>query len=457
MEWTDCNGFRSGNGACKLAGGGGGSMLRAGRFAQDVTGTRLDGVGNVVPSGSGGFIFDVARTALLCGDAGNHPFVPDGTSSNDFFGKLGQLQRLVGGQGGGGGGTLTDSYFCGTWCDLDSDPANDGCCANGDGLPSRGYAPSVGDSRGGGGGAGGGWLLVQALGAITLTSTGAVVANGGNGGGGEGYACSYWGGGGGGGAGGMVVFQSSTSVLIEAGGYIDVRRGLGDDAGNDNDYFSCTSTGDNPGDGGHGGDGLIQLQVPAGSTAIVVDPGTTDTNGSIRPPASWIDPSNTLAPVEFTPISIALSQWFDLGRVIERAPLGTNPLFTFRGTDADGLVITDIDGNVLEPDSADIVCGYLGQIDPIAKTYLEGEEPRGDFVPTNATVKVEFQGADALVPGSKEIDPATVTTWSASVSIASGRQFIRWRVTFDLTADASEFTTLTRRPVIERLQIYADF
>ena len=93
----------------------------------------------------------------------------------------------------------------------------------------------------------------------------------------------------------------------------------------------------------------------------------------------------------------------------------------------------------------------------MTKLYLRGEEPRPDFVPVNATVTVEFQGADALVAGSKEVDPASLTVWSGEVAIANGHQFLRWRVTFDLTADGSDLTTATRRPVVERLEVEADF
>ncbi|MBM4015147.1 MAG: hypothetical protein FJ293_09325 [Planctomycetes bacterium] len=456
-EFGNCDEFRNGNGECKMAGGGGGSMLRAGTQSQDGSGNRLNGVGNVVPDGTGNFIFDVNLLKLQCGDGGAHPFAPDGTLKNDFYGKLGQLTRLIGGQGGGGGATLTDSYFCGNWCDLDANPSNDGVCDNKDNLPANGRAPSVGDSRGGAGGGGGGGFQIQALGSITLTPTGSIDAKGGNGGGGEGIACSYWGGGGGGGAGGMVILQSASTLLLESGSYIDVRRGTGAQAANDNDYFDCSTSGDNPGDGGNGGHGLIQLQVPAGTTATVINPGTTDTNGSVRPPSSWIDGTNTLAPVEFTPVSIALSKWFDFGRVITRAPFGTNPVFSFSGTNGAGFVVTDGSGNVVSPETADIVCGYLGQIDPDTLTYLPGEEPRPDFIPPNATVRVEFQGADALAEGSKEIDPATQTAWSGSVSIASGKQFLRWRVTFDLTADASVLSPSSRRPIVERIQVHVDF
>jgi hypothetical protein len=454
FEFPSCDEFRQISNNCKLPGGGGGSMLRAGDVAKDSNGNVMNGISNVFPDGTGKWTIR-DDTTCLAGVGGAHPFAPDGTISNDYYGKLGQLKRLIGGQGGGGGGTLCDNYYCGNWCKLDTDSANDACCTNGDLLPQAGRSPSVGDSRGGGGGGGGGAFLVQALGDISVEATGSILANGGNGGGGEGIGCSYWGGSGGGGAGGMIVLQSASTVVVQQGGVLDVRRGFGDSAALQNDYADCSDTTGTPGDGGDGGHGLIQLQVPAGTVATVVNPGTTDTNGSIRPPGSWIDPTNTLAPVEFTPISIALSTWHDFGRVIARG--GGLPTFSFGGLDGSGYVVTDGAGYVLAPATTDILCGYLGQIDPLTKTYMAGEEPRANFIPLNAKVKVEFQGADAIVEGSKEVDPATLTTWSPDVTTASGRQFIRWRVTFDTTADGSPLTPATRRPIVERVEIHADF
>lgn len=457
QELGNCDTFRNGNGECKIAGGGGGSMLRAGCFPLDENGQRLDGIGNVVPDGTGGFLLDPATTTLACGDPGAHPFFDDGRSDNDFVGKLGQLTRLVGGQGGGGGGTLTESYYCGNWCDLDALPDNDRVCDNADNLPARGYAPSVGDSRGGGGGGGGGALSIEALGSIVVTSTGVLDAHGGNGAGGEGIACSYWGGGGGGGAGGMIVLSSASSILLEAGAILDVRHGVGADASNDNDYFDCNFTGANPGDGGHGGDGLIQLQVPPGTTATVVQPGTNDSNGSLRPPSSWVDPTNTLIPAAASPVSVALSRWYDFGRAVARPPLGLLPALRFAGTDASGYVATDGTGAVIDAATSDVICGYLGQVDPQTGAWLDGEEPQPDWIPPNATVRIEFQGARALAEGSKEIDPASLTAWSADVGVASGHSFVRWRVTFDLAADGGDLTQRTRRPLVERLQLHADF
>jgi hypothetical protein len=468
----DCREFRNAHSNEKPPGAGGGSMLVKGNTPgiYDGRGNRLGdalGIGNVRPDGTGKFVA-TDDFSLLCGVGGQHPFFDDGDASNDFYGSRGQLRRLIGGSGGGGGASLTESYYCGVWCDHDSSDLNDNVCEGTDFGDPPSYGDAVGDARGGGGGAGGGALLLQALGPITLASTALLDAHGGGGGGGEGVSCSYWGGGGGGGAGGMVVLQSSTSILVSKGSSIDVRGGAGDDASANNGYFSCddgTGNGNgsgvgDPGDGGAGGAGLIQLQVPAGQTATV-----ENIAASLYPKSSWVDPSNTLNPVEFTSKSVAVSKWYDLGRVTMRPPPGTNPVFSFSGLDAQGFVETEKDGAgnnlgyLLSPSTTDVVCAYLGQRDPLKnyQDYKRGEEPIPDFIPTNATVKVEFQGADPIAEGSKEVDPSTLTPWSRSPAVANRRKFLRWRITLDITADGSQLAPGLRLSAVQRVCVHAQF
>ena len=198
--------------------------------------------------------------------------------------------------------------------------------------------------------------------------------------------------------------------------------------------------------------------VPAGQVATVADPtGSFPRRNSKFDPSPWIDPSNTLNPVEFTPISVAVSTWYDLGRVITRAP-GSTPDFTFGGLDANGFVKTDGSGYVLDPAATDVVCDYLGQIDPVTRQYKPGQQPRSDFIPTNASVKVEFQGASAVVEGSKEIDPASTTNWSPTAAVADGMQFLRWRITFDLTAaPGSTLSPESPRPTVQSIQVQVGF
>ena len=460
-EYTSCDEFRNGNGKEKAPGGGGGSMFTAGETPTNKsTLLPLNSDGNARPDGTGKFTVS-SDTNQLCGGPGLQPFFDDGVATNNFFGTKGQLKRLIGGQGGGGGGSLTESYYCSKWCLTDSDTGNDSvCCPNNNTkcdpfVVAGTRAGSVGDARGGGAGGGGGALLIQALGTITITASCLIDARGGIGGGGESLGCSYWGGGGAGGSGGFIGIQSGTSILVSSGAVLDVTGGQGDDAENDNFYFVCdngTSNGD-PGDAGDGGNGLIQLQVPAGATPTIVNAST-----SLKPLTSWVDQTNTLNPVEFTRVSVALSTWFDVGRVTTRAPANTNPLFSFGGLDASGLVITDANGYILNPSATDISCGYLGQLDPLKQRgYLQGEEPINDFIPTDATIKVEFQGANPIVEGSSEVDPTTLTSWSVAPAIANGMKFLRWRVTLDIDKDASGLTPSQRLPAIQSVQVHAHF
>jgi hypothetical protein len=461
-----CQEIDRGNPGVKVPGGGGGSMYLLGHRPGDTdggyAGKLKNGIGNVLVDGQGHYtIRDISDKKLDCGVPGNWPFYNDGNGLNDFFGTHGQLTRLIGGEGGGAGASNVEAYYCGIWCMHDSDPSNDAVCNAYDFGTSGKFADSVGDARGGGGGGGGGAVQIQALGSIELAAGALIDAHGGDGKGGEAIGCSNFGGGGGGGAGGMVILQSATGIQIDAGAIINVEEGGGERADDFDSYeVSCSGGGSDGamGDGGPGGQGFIQLQVPAGQTATVVDAdGSFPRRRNKYDPSPWLDPSNTLNPVEFTPASTAISRWYDFGRMIARAP-GATPSFSFSGLDANGLVQTDADGNVLDPAGTDVVCDYLGQIDPITRQYKPGQEPKADFIPPNATIKVEFQGANAIAEGSKEADPASFTNWSASPSIADGMQFIRWRISFDLTANTSDpLGPDTPRPTVQSIQIPAQF
>ena len=146
-----------------------------------------------------------------------------------------------------------------------------------------------------------------------------------------------------------------------------------------------------------------------------------------------------------------------MGRTIIRPPEGTNPAFQFSGTDGLGLVETDAEGNIESPYDKPFVIHYLGRFDPISKEYYPGEEPRTNWVPPEADVRIEFQGASAIAEGSKEVDPDSLTSWSPSPAVANGMQFLRFRVNFDLVANGGEISSSTKRPVFKDLRINFDF
>ena len=366
----------------------------------------------------------------------------------------------TGGTGGGGGGSKMDSYYCGSWCLNDQDPSNDAVCK---GAEFPGFSSgAVGDARGGSGGGGGGAVVIKALGPITVERSGRILCRGGQGGGGEQRACSNYGGAGGGGSGGAILLQSATDIAVRGPARLDVRGGAWYVAGANPAPLGTCDVGHNPaqddfapGDGGAGGAGIIQLQVPVGQVA------STSGINSMVPFSSWVDQQNVANPAEFVSQSVAVSDWFDLGRMTQRAPLGANPSYYFRINgrrvqDGDpGLIETDASGNVLGPDDTDVKCGFLGVIDPFTNQYQE--LPRSDFIPPNATIRLEFQGGNPIVPGSREVDPVARTVWSASPSVANGRQFVRYRVTFDVAADGSPVTNENRRPIVSHVGIHAEF
>ena len=422
-----CNEFGHDNDSF-AAGGGGGSYLSKG-------GVGRAGEGNVRADGQG--LWDLTEKSkgddewnvLKNGKKGQTPF-RDKLPNNDFIGPAGELTELQGGYGGGGGGSRTEAYYCGTDCLEDQDPNNDDRCMGGE--FGGAFADSVGDARGGGGGGAGGAIMIQSLGQIELKPSCVLTAVGGRGGGGETLGNSNWGGPGGGGTGGAIVLQSAEMVVVRSKAKILVDGGSGK--------------------GSPGGHGIVQLQVPAGLAAQV------ENTNSISPPEAWVDSANKRNPALFTPISAATSVWYDMGRVTERPPENLNPVFAFRGTDDLGFVMTDDDGNVIDPGNASIRCDYLGQFDPFNPGgYKDGEEPRANYIPPTASVQVLFQGGDPVVPGSKEVDIKTMTTWEPDIEIASGLQFVRYKIVFDIAADGNPVHPESPRPAVQWISLDSEF
>lgn len=401
------------NGGGSGGGGSGGSMYREGSKGRP-------GLGNMLPQPDRTWIDLWPLTNPPRAEPGTFLF-DDGLNRNNFIGPEGEILRLQGGQGGGGGGNKAEGYYCGTqfpW----------GRNEFGGAFPDR-----VGDARGGGGGGGGGALEIFAREHLILEGGARVLCRGGVGGGGEITGNSRWGGPGGGGSGGVQLYRSSTSIEVRAGALLDVRGGDG-----------------GTGASGGGGDGLIQFQVPVDEQATM--------NGTLLPDTSiWADPQNIRNPVEITPFSHAVSTWLDLGQTIHRAPGGTRPGLSFPGTDSEGFVVTLADGRIPQPELLPFRVGYLGQFDPVTGTYLDGELPRMDWLPLSSTVRVEFQAGDAVVEGSREVDLATLSDWLPDPAVATGRQFVRWRITFDIAADGSSLDESSRRPIITRFSLPLEY
>lgn len=102
------------------------------------------------------------------------------------------------------------------------------------------------------------------------------------------------------------------------------------------------------------------------------------------------------------------------------------------------------------------------EVDPNSPTWnIRGKffriETTGarDKLPSNATIRVEFQGANESAPGTNE--PGTpfpgATSWTANLNNLTGFRWIRWRITFDLDAQGAGADLNTPRPLVDYLKL----
>lgn len=451
------------------------------------------------------------------GEAGNLIF-SDGNEDNDFIGKAGELNALIGGQGGGGGGSRLDS--------MNPETINQAAMWN----PP--LSPSAYDSKGGGGGGGGGAIAIHSLGEIIVGENGRVLACGGKGGGGEVIGhCSY-GGGGGGGSGGVIILNSADAITIEhttgenpTYGVLDVSGGWGADArGNVISGISwtwkeypdtCELNTDGTlklekrgfctwsrGDGGYGGHGLIQLMVPdpendlhmigyqeagdllsiqaevvevnllpnfekneqkpdTGSdlrdyysyynyTAVYDEVSKTYTQVWPKTEECFVDPKDTLSTI--SSVTYAVSRWIDMGRVMDRTRIsGKTPPVFFENDGYHGFR-----GLTEGPDGwaeVDLINRYVvnGGIEGFNDIVVNAPDvPIANYVPADNEVVVQFQGTDAKVAGSKvpeEMDPNAITPWNDNLASLAGKQFIRYRIRFNVATDGTVGTGNTKPQV----------
>lgn len=442
------------------------------------------------------------------GAAGDAVF-PDGDPSNDYIGEGGEVKYLRGGQGGGGAGSRLDSM-------------------NPETIPkAQQWFPPVDrsayDAKGGGGGGAGGGLALVALDGIVLRSTASILASGGRGGGGEVIGHANFGGAGGGGSGGAVILDSAEKITIESGAVIDVSGGWPGDA-KEMTVYSFNNLRHNlclnpnlegqlqdrhfklycswsQGDGGFGGHGLVQLQVPppvednlvyeedsifadlclidwrndpickgndpvtnprCGCNASGIDtcakkyhhylinydqndypsfPRAVGTDGPL------VDPSQT--PTTLGPKSYGLSRWIDTGQVIDREDVSGLPApfyQDFIGILQDGTVYTE-NGYIPNPDQNDI------RVD--APDLL-----MANYIPDDNQVQIVFQGADALLPGSGIPDPSTIVPgpgqWTANLRDLAGKQFIRFSICLDTAVNVS-LTPDSTKPQVNYVRIRVQY
>jgi len=410
------------------------------------------------------------------GDLGVGVFI-DSSTDNDFIGTNGELDCLQGGQGGGGGGSRLD-------------------CLNPEAAVQAGMMipplpPCSFDAKGGGGGGGGGALSIHSLGEIRIKDTGRILAYGGRGGTTEYYSHCNFGGGGGGGSGGAIVLNSGQRIIIEFidsdhCGILDVSGGWGADAKKNTNLSLdkivpceikkktgklkynqwCSYT---PGDGGYGGYGLIQLMVPdpldpdqldfrensvmAWICQIDHEPNYEKTKGDKGTYSFYhytlegLGPGGTkpfiqhfprslecLVPPEKTashigPRTYVQSKWIDMGRLIDRPPIGEKsvPLLT----DFEGIV-AECGWGLVHTQNGYVVNAHIQDLNDIV--VHAPDLAQADYIPETNEVGIQFQGTDAYLPGSKvpAVSPDVISEWTPELSSLSARQFVRFRIRFDV-------------------------
>jgi hypothetical protein len=442
------------------------------------------------------FIEDEHRNPLP-GEPGEKVF-KDGDPDNNFIGYFGELKEIQGGQGGGGGGARLDSMN--PWAAKLAEQR----------TPKR--APSAFDAKGGGGGGGGGAVAIHCLGEIVIRSSGSILAKGGMGGAGELTGCANHGGGGGGGSGGTIILNSGTRIYIEHFGdhygTLDVSGGWGGDASLkqgynwghlDNPCKIYEQTGNlkyitrfcswSVGEGGFGGYGLIQLMVPDPSDMDQLDFMEDSTRAMLRLiqyepnykktlgkdehfsyyhfEVEGLGPGGTkpfiqhmpytsdcLVPPEKTlstigPQNYAVSKWIDLGRLVERPAISGKAMPLFK--DFEGINIVG-DWGVVATQNGHVVNGHLLDFNDI-----EVDAPDldlADYIPDTNEVAFQFQGTDALIPGSKVPNeaPDVVTPWKADLASLSGKQFVRFRVKFNV-AKGTTLSPYCHKPQLNRVRL----
>jgi hypothetical protein len=221
----------------------------------------------------------------------------------------------------------------------------------------------------------------------------------------------------------------------------------------------------------------VRLQEPSG-IPLMADVGGTLTYD----PSNLVDrlpvvpPSKT--PPTFGTTSTGISRWLDFNGVATRMRDGSGrppPFFQpFHGTynaagdpipaGKEGEVITGaaVPGKpahyVENAGSTDT--GLFGEgvgSGGVPYNDVKVDAPdllQSDAISDNATVTVLFQGAYPVRAGSSIPDAETLTDWVADLTELTGHPLVRFKVTFDLTADPGfEFNVDSLRPKVDELRL----
>ena len=115
-------------------------------------------------------------------------------------------------------------------------------------------------------------------------------------------------------------------------------------------------------------------------------------------------------------------------------------------------IIADNDWGIVNTANGFVVNAHIPEFNDI-----EVDAPdlgMSDYIPDSNEVSIQFQGTDALIPGSKvpNEDPGVASEWTWDLASLSGKQFIRFRMKLDVAKD-SQVTTTNYKPQINKVRV----
>jgi hypothetical protein len=163
--------------------------------------------------------------------------------------------------------------------------------------------------------------------------------------------------------------------------------------------------------------------------------------------ACLVPPEKTISTVN--PITYAVSKWIDMGRVVDRPLIGgvRPPVFlNFEG------IRIEKGWGVVNTNNGYVLNAHLPGFNDI-----DVDSPDlnlADYIPDSNEVAIQFQGTEAVIPGAKvpSVAPGALTDWTWDLASLSGKQFVRFRVRFDV-AKGGDMTPKSPKPQVNKVRL----
>jgi len=96
------------------------------------------------------------------------------------------------------------------------------------------------------------------------------------------------------------------------------------------------------------------------------------------------------------------------------------------------------------------------------KNDIEVDAPdlmKKNFIPNDNEVAVQFQGADAVLPGSKipNENPSVMSDWTWDLASLSGKQFIRFRIRINVAKHSGDVNPDNSKPQVNFIRLRMNY